>query len=92
MDRVKRLIYRAKDLPIVNKYSVNILFVEPCPLRGGWSLSGLRLYRSTMKAADSIDLWAKTLAEAEKLAQDLAEKHPPLSGELKLIICDGLED
>lgn len=92
MDKVKRMIFRANELAKIKRYAVDILFIERCPVRGGWRVHGMYTYRATMKAAGSIDLWAKTFEEAHEAAERIAAEYPPIFGDLKLFIDDGFED
>lgn len=92
MNKIDRLILRANELAKVNKYAVDILFIERAPECGLWRVHGSYLYRATKKAAGDFDKIAGTLEAAEEIAAGLAEKYPPVSGDLTMFICDDLEE
>lgn len=89
MDRLKRLIQRADDLKRANQKSINCLFIER--EEDGWCVRGTYVNRSTVHAEGEINLWAKTLESAQKLARELGRQYPPVKGEMVLII-DDLEE
>ncbi len=91
MDKIERLIIRAKDLAKLNRYAVDVLFIERVPERRLWRVHGSYLYRGTKKAAGGFDKMAGTLEAAKDIAAELAEKYPPLSESLTVFICDDLE-
>lgn len=91
MDKVNRMIFRANELAKIKRYAVDILFIERCPVRGGWRVHGMYTCRATMKAAGNVDVWAKTLEEAYEAAERIAAEYPPIFGNLKLFIDDGFE-
>lgn len=92
MNKIERLILRANELANVNKYAVDILFIERAPERGLWRVHGSYLYRGTKKVAGGFDKRARTLEEAKDVAVGLVEKYPSVSGRLTMFIDDWPED